>query len=525
MSWVVRTNRDNPARGGGFREDPEYTSEATGAERQALSRCSRGFTQLSVDMATAPRALRSVTFTYDRTTGRWGVVVVGSGGEYGSAGTIQVVLAPGGLPLVEVAAQVLGWLERGPLLSPARLGAPGPLRGGQGANDPGTGGPGVDGRALARTLDTLLGMDERARHTLLDVPGAEDEQALVVLMGTVPEDLARMVQWSTAYPYPDRNPGNKVVTCLWAAELAGRHPREYDLVMGTTRLVAPSVPLSKVPRSLLWYADLVCGARPGTDSVRQRADSLFRARLKDLAPGAAEWEQAVATWQAVLEQLRPLGNDELLVVLDGAEVPRYVSGRWDDAAAARLIRLRRDRLRDLLTHPHEAVRASVWRVVAAEKALYPDLVAWQADLVEAGQPAPPEAAALVRDRSECSLVVDVLAEVAARQGTSTSWRTHAVAWIKSLGLDPRSYERELPLPASVVPAQQSQAPTGPPGRSRDGRDAGPAPVSPQPAPVTLPAPPQERRQYWNMGLGAWLLGLSGVLNIVLLVVVALLLLG
>lgn len=525
MSWVVRTNRDNPARGGGFREDPEYTSEATGAERQALSRCSRGFTQLSVDMATAPRALRSVTFTYDRTTGRWGVVVVGSGGEYGSAGTIQVVLAPGGLPLVEVAAQVLGWLERGPLLSPARLGAPGPLRGGQGANDPGTGGPGVDGRALARTLATLLGMDERARHTLLDVPGAEDEQALVVLMGTVPEDLARMVQWSTAYPYPDRNPGNKVVTCLWAAELAGRHPREYDLVMGTTRLVAPSVPLSKVPRSLLWYADLVCGARPGTDSVRQRADSLFRARLKDLAPGAAEWEQAVATWQAVLEQLRPLGNDELLVVLDGAEVPRYVSGRWDDAAAARLIRLRRDRLRDLLTHPHEAVRASVWRVVAAEKALYPDLVAWQADLVEAGQPAPPEAAALVRDRSECSLVVDVLAEVAARQGTSTSWRTHAVAWIKSLGLDPRSYERELPLPASVVPAQQSQAPTGPPGRSRDGRDAGPAPVSPQPAPVTLPAPPQERRQYWNMGLGAWLLGLSGVLNIVLLVVVALLLLG
>ena len=522
MSWVVRTNRDNPARGGGFREDPEYTSEATGAERQALSRCSRGFTQLSVDMATAPRALRSVTFTYDRTTGRWGVVVVGSGGEYGSAGTIQVVLAPGGLPLVEVAAQVLGWLEHGPLLSPARLGAPGlgPLRGG-----PGAGGPGVDGRALARTLATLLGMDERARHTLLDVPGAEDEQALVVLMRTVPEELARMVQWSTAYPYPDRNPGNKVVTCLWAAELAGRHPREYDLVMGTTRLVAPSVPLSKVPRSLLWYADLVCGARPGTDSVRQRADSLFRARLKDLAPGAAEWEQAVATWQAVLEQLRPLGNDELLVVLDGAEVPRYVSGRWDDAAAARLIRLRRDRLRDLLTHPHEAVRASVWRVVAAEKALYPDLVAWQADLVEAGQPAPPEAAALVRDRSECSLVVDVLAEVAARQGTSTSWRTHAVAWIKSLGLDPRSYERELPLPASVVPAQQSQAPTGPPGRSRDGRDAGPAPVSPQPAPVTLPAPPQERRQYWNMGLGAWLLGLSGVLNIVLLVVVALLLLG
>lgn len=530
MSWVVRTNRDNPARGGGFREDPEYTSEATGAERQALSRCSRGFTQLSVDMATAPRALRSVTFTYDRTTGRWGVVVVGSGGEYGSAGTIQVVLAPGGLPLVEVAAQVLGWLECGPLLSPARLGAPGlgPLRGGPGTggpgvDGPGTGGPGVDGRALARTLATLLGMDERARHTLLDVPGAEDEQALVVLMGTVPEELARMVQWSTAYPYPDRNPGNKVVTCLWAAELADRHPREYDLVMGTTRLVAPSVPLSEVPRSLLWYADLVCGARPGTDSVRQRADSLFRARLKDLAPGAAEWEQAVATWQAVLEQLRPLGNDELLVVLNGAEVPRYVSGRWDDAAAARLIRLRRDRLRDLLTHPHEAVRASVWRVVAAEKALYPDLVAWQADLVEAGQPAPPEAAALVRDRSECSLVVDVLAEVAARQGTSTSWRPHAVAWIKSLGLDPRSYEGELP--ASVVPAQRPQAPTGPPGRSQDGRDEGLAPVFPQPAPVTVPGPPQERRRYWNMGLGVWLLGLSGILNIVLLVVVVVLLLG
>jgi len=30
MGWVMRTDRDNSALGGGFREDPEYTSEATG---------------------------------------------------------------------------------------------------------------------------------------------------------------------------------------------------------------------------------------------------------------------------------------------------------------------------------------------------------------------------------------------------------------------------------------------------------------------------------------------------------------
>ncbi|WKR20334.1 hypothetical protein [Actinomyces israelii] len=434
MGWVMRTDRDNSALGGGFREDPEYTSEATGAERQALSRCSSGFTQLSVDMSTSPRALRSVTFVHDRGTGRWAVIVIGSGGEYGSAGTIQVVLAPEGLSLTGAAHHVLGALDSGPLLSPSSLNAAAPGRPLPQA------GPEADGSALAQELATVLSMDETRRHTVLDLPGAEDERALVALMGAVPEAMARLVQWSTAYPRPDRNPGSKVVTCPWPPVLAQRHPREHDSAMGAARLLAPSVPLSEVPRGLVWYAGLVLTARPEADSARQRACGLFEAQL-DGAPTAADWGRAATTWEAVLERLRPLSDDELGAVVDGAEVPPSVSERWNDAAASRLLHLRRGCLRDLLTHSDDAVRASAWRVAAGEGALYPDLVSWQAELVGAGRPAPREAADLARSTS---LVTDVLAATAARGTPGSRWGPRAVAWIKSLGADPRAYGEALP---------------------------------------------------------------------------------
>ena len=101
-----------------------------------------------------------------------------------------------------------------------------------------------------------------------------------------------------------------------------------------------------------------------------------------------DWGRAATTWEAVLERLRPLSDDELGAVVDGAEVPPSVSERWNDAAASRLLHLRRGCLRDLLTHSDDAVRASAWRVAAGEGALYPDLVSWQAELVGAGRRAP-----------------------------------------------------------------------------------------------------------------------------------------
>ena len=122
-------------------------------------------------------------------------------------------------------------------------------------------------------------------------------------------------------------------------------------------------------------------------------------------------------------------------------VPPSVSERWNDAAASRLLHLRRGCLRDLLTHSDDAVRASVWRVAAGEGALYPDLVSWQAELVGAGRPAPREAADLARSTS---LVTDVLAATAARGTPGSRWGPRAVAWIKSLGVDPRAYGEALP---------------------------------------------------------------------------------
>ena len=95
MSWLVDVKRQ--IAGSGFQTDPDLTSEMTRAERQTLGRVSRGFNQLSVDMSTQPRALHSTTFVFDNPTGRWGAVVVGSGGEYGETGAIQTALAPEGI--------------------------------------------------------------------------------------------------------------------------------------------------------------------------------------------------------------------------------------------------------------------------------------------------------------------------------------------------------------------------------------------------------------------------------------------
>ena len=123
MSWVVSVNRQ--VAGVGFQKDPDLTSEGmTSAEEQALTRISREFNQLSVGMAAQPEALYSTTFVFDDKTGRWGIVVVGSGGEYGETGAIQTALAPDGMPLAEVASRMLGVLSDNLLLSPsARIGS------------------------------------------------------------------------------------------------------------------------------------------------------------------------------------------------------------------------------------------------------------------------------------------------------------------------------------------------------------------------------------------------------------------
>ena len=427
MSWLVDVKRQ--IAGSGFQTDPDLTSEMTRAERQTLGRVSRGFNQLSVDMSTQPRALHSTTFVFDNPTGRWGAVVVGSGGEYGETGAIQTVLAPEGISLVDVARWVLGALSYRPLLSPQFFSNDGKnliARDSTARVDPG---------ALVQTLTIMLRMNQEHRYTLLDVPGAQDEQALIALMRAVPEDLARLVRWSTAYPHSDRNRNNKIVTCQWPEELAQRHPDEYKSVM----LRVSPMPVVEVPRSLGWYAQLICQGRIGTD-IRQRAEEEYRAKLNDINLDASQWEWATQTWVEVLEDLRPLADDELEWVLS-PEAPASVLKRWDKDATLRLLRMRPECLRQLLTHPVKTVHDSAWKVVLQERAFYADLVRWQVEAIRTGQSAPLE----VAGSTWCtSLVKDVLDEVKG-QTPASEWGPQAERWIKSLDLNPRDYEASLPL--------------------------------------------------------------------------------
>lgn len=428
MRWLVEVKRQ--VAGSGFRMDPDLTSEMTPAEQSALNRISKGFTQLSVDMSTQPQALHSTTFVFDNTTGRWGAVVVGSGGEYGETGAIQTALAPEGLSLVDVARWVLGALSYEPLLSSEVFSGDGKnliARDSTSRVDPG---------ALAQTLAIMLRMNQEHRYTLLGVPGApQDEQALMALMRAVPEDLARLVRWSTAYPHSDRNRNNKIVTCLWPNELAQRHPDEYKSAMSR---VSP-MPVVEVPRSLGWYAQLICQGPTATDT-RQKAEEEYAARLNRIDFDASHWEWATQTWSEVLESLRPLADDELAWVLT-PEAPSSTFKRWDDNATRRLLHLQPGCLRQLLTHPRKTVHDSAWKVVLQEKSFYTDLVTWQIEAVGTGQPAPSE----VAGSPWCtSLVKEVLGEVKI-QTPASEWGPRAERWLRSLGLDPREYEDSLPM--------------------------------------------------------------------------------
>lgn len=428
MSWLVDVKRQ--VVGSGFQTDPDLTSKMTRAERQTLSRVSAGFTQLGVDMSTQPRALHSTTFVFDGGTGRWGAVVVGSGGEYGETGAIQTVLAPEGLSLVDVARWVLGALSYGPLLSPEVFSGDGKhliARDSTSRVDPG---------ALAQTLTVMLGMSQEQRYTLLNVQGAQGEQALMALMRTVPEDLARLVRWSTAYPHGDRNRNNKIVTCLWPEELAQRHPDEYK---SATSRIPPMPAVVKAPMNLDWYAQQICQGRTATD-IRQKAEEEYRAKLNGIDLDASQWESATQAWGEVLEDMRPLADDELVWVLN-SETPPSVFKRWDDNATLRLLRLQPGCLQQLLTHPHKTVHDSAWKVVLKERSFYTDLVTWQVEAVRMGRSAPPEAAG----STWCtSLAKDVLDEVK-NQAPASEWGPRAEHWLQSLGLDPREYEDSLPL--------------------------------------------------------------------------------
>ena len=449
MSWAVSVNRQ--VAGVGFQKDSDLTSEGmTSAEEQALIRVSREFNQLSVGMAAQPEALCSTTFVFDDKTGRWGTVVVGSGGEYGETGAIQTALAPDGMPLAEVAHRMLGVLSNNPLLSPSVL------------NDDGSDRPiarastsGVDPGALAQSLATVLSMNREHRYTLLDVPKAQDEWALTALMSTVPELLARLARWSTAYPGDARNWDNRVITCLWPDDLVRRHPNDHESAMSISRLTAPSVLANKVPGSLVWYAQLVCGSN--AETVRQKAELKYVAQFNGIDPGTSQWEQwerGAATWAEILEELRPLSDDELDNVLS-SDTSSSVLGRWDDDATRRLLQQRPECLRRLLTHPRGEVRASAWRIAVRETPLYSDLVAWQVETVRMGRPAPQEAA----DPTWREALARNVLTTATRETTDSEWGPQAEEWLRSLHLDPRNYEGLLPLWQEKVIARFEHDPT------------------------------------------------------------------
>jgi len=191
--------------------------------------------------------------------------------------------------------------------------------------------------------------------------------------------------------------------------------------------------------SLDWYAQQICRGRTATD-IRQKAEEEYRAKLNGIDLDASQWESATQMWGEVLEDLRPLADDELEWVLS-PEAPASVFKRWDDNATLRLLRLQPGCLQQLLTHPCKTVHDSAWKVVLKERSFYIDLVTWQVEAVRTGRSAPPEAAGSTWCKS---LAKDVLNEVK-RQTPASEWGTRTEHWLESLGLDPREYEDSLPL--------------------------------------------------------------------------------
>lgn len=456
--WVLQTERDASEIGGGFRKDMSLSSDAvTPGEQQVIDKYHRHLRQLSMSLHGRSDPLHSVTVFHDGPASRWVAGLSGSGSVYGSAGAIQMALAPRGMTLREVLARTSLALSSSPFLSIDAL------TGGRPAPPPAP--SAAERERVARALGAAAHMNSGRILALVDVPGADPMTALRWMAQTVPERLCQTAWWSTALLINNPSSSRRIIATPWSPALAQRHPREKALVDDSVRAATP--PTDAAEQGLLqWYADLVLGAGGGGAAIRDGAETAFL-KACDAGTAPAQWDALAPVWLASIDRVRPLSDDEIARVL-GGEDDGPLLRRWTDECAERALKKWEDAVPALIGHAEPAVSSSALRALTGSQTGFMRLCQWQAEEIgraalSTGPPAgaetgygaaPGDAAgieaprALLALQDRPALVREVLKRLrASTRAAPDAWAPRAESWIRSLGLRPRDFDAHLPLTA------------------------------------------------------------------------------
>ena len=451
--WVLQTERDASEIGGGFRKDMSLSSDAvTPGEQQVIDKYHRHLRQLSMSLHGRSDPLHSVTVFHDGPASRWVVGLSGSGNAYGSAGAIQMALAPQRMTLREVLARTSLALSSSPFLSIDAL------TGGRPAPPPAP--SAVERERIARALGAAMHMNSSRILTLVDVPDADPMTALQWMAQTVPERLCQTAWWSTALLLNNPSSSRRIVATPWPQALAQRHPKEKALVDDNVYAADPSTDAAE--RGLLqWYTGLVLGAGGGA-AIRDIAETAF---LNACGAGTAptQWDALAPVWLASIDQARPLNDDEIARVINGEDDGSLLR-RWTDECAERALGWE-NAIPALVGHAEPAVSSSAIRALEGSQTGFARLCQWQAEEIaraalSAGPPAgigAPRALLSLRDGP--ALVREVLRRLrASTRAAPDAWAPQAESWIRSLGLRPRDFDAHLPLTADRAMERFAAAP-------------------------------------------------------------------
>ena len=469
--WVLQTERDASEIGGGFRKDMSLSSDAmTPDEKQVIDKYHKHLRQLSMSLHEKPDPLHSVTVFYDVSASRWVLGLSGSGNVYGSAGAIQMALAPRGMTLREVLAQTSLALSSSPFLSIDAL------TGGRPAPPPA---PSAAGRErVARALGAAVRMSSSRILALVDIPDADPMTALRWMAQTVPERLCQTAWWSTALLLNNPSSSRRIIATPWPQVLAQRHPREKALIDDNVRAAAPSNDADE-QRLLHWYTDLVLGGE-GV-ATRNRAETAFL-NTCNARTAPPQWDALAPVWLESINQVRPLSDEEIVRVINGEDDGSLLQ-RWTNECAERALKWE-DAVPVLIGHAEPAVSSSALRALAGSQAGFMRLCQWQAEEIgraalSTGPPAgietgygaapgdtaraeargikAPRALLALQDRP--ALVREVLKRLrASKRVTPNAWAPRAESWIRSLGLKPHDFDAHLPLTADRAVERFAAAP-------------------------------------------------------------------
>ena len=366
--WVLQTERDASEIGGGFRKDMSLSSKAvTPGEQQVIDKYHKHLRQLSMSLHEKPDPLHSVTVFHDGPASQWVVGLSGSGNVYGSAGAIQMALAPRSMTLREVLAQTSLALSSSPFLGIDALteGRPAPPPAPSAA----------ERERVARALGAAMSMNSSRILALVDVPDADPMTALRWMAEVIPERLCQTAWWSTALLINNPSSSRRIIATPWSPALMQRHPKEKTLVDNNVRAAAPST--DGTEQGLLqWYTDLVLGGGGGGAAIRNSAETAF---LNACGAAAAppQWDALAPAWLASIDQARPLSDDEIVRVLNGEDDGALLQ-RWTDECADRALKWE-DTIPALIGHAESAVSSSALHALAGSQTGFVRLCQWQAE--------------------------------------------------------------------------------------------------------------------------------------------------